>query len=87
MWCIALVLTAVSPDNLLYFRTLEITVDVMQIENILDEWVTGAHVSIDFSEKLYKEKYLDHLHLLQDFSLAVPDAADALRATLWRSAT
>lgn len=59
----------------------------MQIENILDEWVTGAYTSINFSEKLYKEKYLDHLHSLQDFSHAVPDAADALRAALWCSAT
>lgn len=39
----------------------------VQIENNLDEWVTGEHVSVAFSQSTYEQKYLAHLKRLKDF--------------------
>ena len=61
---IALVLTVVSPC---------IWVPLcghgfkFQIENNLDEWVTGEHVPVAFSQNVYEQKYLAHLKHLKDF--------------------
>jgi len=38
-----------------------------QIENNLDEWVTGEHVDVLFSANAYKKKYHSHLKRLTDF--------------------
>jgi hypothetical protein len=38
-----------------------------QIENNLDEWVTGEHVTVAFSQNTYEQKYLAHLNRLKDF--------------------
>ena len=40
----------------------------VQIENNLDEWVTGEHVSVAFSQVAYEQKYLSHLKRLEDFN-------------------
>lgn len=40
----------------------------VQIENNLDEWVTGEHVSVAFSQTAYEQKYLTHLKRLKDFN-------------------
>jgi Domain of unknown function (DUF6532) len=39
----------------------------VQIENNLDEWVTGEHVSVAFSQNAYEQKYLAHVKRLKDF--------------------
>jgi hypothetical protein len=39
----------------------------VQIENNLDEWVTGEHVSVAFSQNAYEHKYLAHVKRLKDF--------------------
>jgi len=39
----------------------------LQIENNLDEWVTGEHISVAFSQTAYEQKYLAHLKRLNDF--------------------
>ena len=39
----------------------------VQIENNLDEWVTGEHVTIAFSQNAYEQKYLAHIKRLKDF--------------------
>ena len=39
----------------------------VQIENNLDEWVTGEHVTVAFSQNAYEQKYLAHVKRLKDF--------------------
>jgi hypothetical protein len=39
----------------------------IQIENNLDEWVTGEHVAVPFSQTAYEEKYIMHVKRLNDF--------------------
>ena len=39
----------------------------MQIENNLDEWVTGEHVTVAFLQNAYEQKYLAHIKRLKDF--------------------
>jgi hypothetical protein len=38
-----------------------------QIENNLDEWVTGEHVTVAFSQNTYEQKYLAHIKRLKAF--------------------
>ena len=40
----------------------------VQIENNLDKWVTGEHVSVAFSQTAYEQKYVSHLKHLEDFN-------------------
>ena len=40
----------------------------VQIENNLDEWVTGKQVSVAFLQTAYEQKYLTHLKRLKDFN-------------------
>ena len=63
---IALVLTIVSH----YIFSLLIVLANgfrVQIENNLDEWVTGEHISVAFSQTAYEQKYIAHLKRLKDF--------------------
>ena len=46
----------------------------VQIENNLDEWVTGKHISIAFSQMAYEQKYLMHLKCLRDFDERTKDS-------------
>jgi Domain of unknown function (DUF6532) len=46
----------------------------MQIENNLDEWVTGEHVSVAFSQTAYEQKYIAHLKRLKDFDERTKDS-------------
>ena len=46
----------------------------MQIENNLDEWVTGEHVSVAFSQNAYEQKYLVHVKRLKDFDERTKDS-------------
>ena len=46
----------------------------VQIENNLDEWVTGKHISIAFSQTAYEQKYLMHLKRLRDFDERTKDS-------------
>ena len=46
----------------------------VQIENNLDEWVTGEHVSVAFSQSTYEQKYLTHLKRLKDFDERTKDS-------------
>ena len=39
----------------------------VQIENNLDEWVTGELVAVAFSQSAYEQKYLAHVKHLKDF--------------------
>jgi hypothetical protein len=38
-----------------------------QIENNLDEWVTGEHIDVPFTATAYKSKYRIHLKHIMDF--------------------
>ena len=46
----------------------------VQIENNLDEWVTGEHVSVPFSQNAHENKYTTHLKHLKDFDARTKDA-------------
>ena len=46
----------------------------VQIENNLNEWVTGEHISIAFSQTAYEQKYLTHLKCLRDFDKRMKDS-------------
>jgi len=52
-------------DEMLSLSTLALVLTV--IENNLDEWVTGEHVAVAFSQNAYKQKYLAHVRRLKDF--------------------
>ena len=45
-----------------------------QIENNLDEWVTGEHISVAFSQTAYEQKYLAHIKRLKDFDERTKEA-------------
>ena len=45
-----------------------------QIENNLDEWVTGEHISVAFSQTAYEQKYLAHIKRLNDFDKRTKEA-------------
>ena len=46
----------------------------VQIENNLNEWVTGKHISIAFLQTTYEQKYLMHLKHLRDFDKRMKDS-------------
>ena len=46
----------------------------VQVENNLDEWVTGEHISVTFSQMAYEQKYLTHLKHLRDFDERTKDS-------------
>lgn len=46
----------------------------LQIENNLDKWVTGKHVSVAFSQNTYEQKYLTHVKCLKDFDERTKDS-------------
>ena len=39
-----------------------------QIENCIDEWLSGTHISIDFSRKEYQDIYLSWIKELDNFN-------------------
>ena len=69
---IGLVLTIVSP--LSFFFVIAAHVICVQIENNLDEWVTGEHVSVPFTQAAYEQKYDAHLKRLKDFEERTKDS-------------
>ena len=71
MAMIALVLTVVSLFKLGLFTAHGFRV---QIENNLDEWVTGEHVPVPFSQNTYEQKYLAHVKRLKDFDTRTKEA-------------
>ena len=40
---------------------------LLQIENNLDEWITGEHIDVPFTATAYKAKYCAHLKFIMDF--------------------
>ena len=46
----------------------------LQIENNLDEWVTGEHVDVAFTATAYKAKYVAHLQFIMDFQKKTHEA-------------
>lgn len=47
---------------------------MLQIQNNLDEWVTGEHVDVPFTATAYKAKYRAHLKFIIDFEKKTHDA-------------
>lgn len=43
------------------------------MENNLDEWVTGDHVPVSFSQSAYEQKYITHLKRLKEFDEKTKD--------------
>ena len=74
MSTIALVLTVVGLFMLWFsFRFTAHGLRV-QIENNLDEWITGEHVPVPFSQNTYEQKYLAHVKRLKDFDARTKEA-------------
>ena len=69
---IALVLTVVS--QLVFSFLITAHGFRVQIENNLDEWVTGEHVSVAFSQNAYEQKFLAHVKRLKDFDARTKEA-------------
>lgn len=71
MVTLAFVLTLVS----LEFRNrYQVFNKFLQIENNLDEWITGEHVDVPFTTTAYKAKYRAHLLFITDFEKKTRDA-------------
>ena len=58
-----------SKSYCFYYLTL-----ALQIENNLDEWVTGEHVDVPFTTMAYKAKYCAHLKRITDFEKKTREA-------------
>ena len=72
MSTIGLVMTIVSP--LSFFFVIAAHVICVQIENNLNEWVTGKHVSIPFTQVAYEQKYVTHIKRSKDFEERTKDS-------------
>ena len=52
---------------------------LIQIENNLDEWITGEHIDVPFTATAYKAKYCAHLKFIMDFKKKTHEANIILR--------
>lgn len=60
-------LTVVSFICEITFKLFIFLTNTCQIENNLDEWVTGEHVDVPFTATTYKSKYCAHFKRITDF--------------------
>ncbi|KAJ8456591.1 hypothetical protein ONZ45_g18660 [Pleurotus djamor] len=63
-----------------------ITLQMLLVENVLDEWLTGEHVDMPFSAHNYRDKYHVHLQTLLNFQAHASRVVLQLRKRLLTNA-
>jgi Domain of unknown function (DUF6532) len=55
---------------------------LIQIENALEEWLTGEYKRVPFTSNTYHKKFMVHLGGLEEYAEGYPESSNAWRQKL-----